>query len=356
MDKFRIDGHKMAYHTARVSDWLGGSMVYPIYVEISPSGLCNHRCVFCAYDFIGYPNRRLDTERLLPFIGEMARCGVKSVLYAGEGEPLLHKDISKIVTHTRTSGIDVGMFTNGQLLKREISEAMLSDLTFLRFSFNGGTDESYAQVHGVASGVFNKVIANIAAAVDLKRKNALAVDIGAQYVLLPENKDSAVEAVKILRDIGVDYVAIKPFVHQSPMQSYQMKGQLIMEEITDILAVAEALSNERFNAIARRSAFDKPNTGRGYNHCYGTSFISVVNSAGQVSSCPSYWDKEEFLFGNIYENTFEEIWFGPKRKSVLNYLENTIDTHACPSNCRPHNVNEFLWEIRHPTIKHINFI
>lgn len=51
---YDIDSHKLMYHPHTVSQWLDGVNVYPIYVEVSPSGACNHRCSFCALDFMGY--------------------------------------------------------------------------------------------------------------------------------------------------------------------------------------------------------------------------------------------------------------------------------------------------------------
>ena len=63
-DKFRIDSHKLIYHVQRVSDWLNQKTVFPIYVEISPVGFCNHRCVLCSEDFMGYQKRVLPTDVL----------------------------------------------------------------------------------------------------------------------------------------------------------------------------------------------------------------------------------------------------------------------------------------------------
>lgn len=355
MDKYRTDGHKLLYHIPRVHDWLEGKVVYPIYMEISPVGNCNHRCIFCAYDYIGHPNRKLETKRLLTFIDEIAECGIKSLLFAGEGEPLLHSDLDKFVIHAKNKGIDIGIFTNGHLWKKSIAEKILPYLTFIRFSFNGGTAENYAVIHKVGTEVFDKVLKNIETVVNIKEREKLDLDIGCQYVLLPENIDYLMQAIKILKDKGSDYFALKPFIQQSPQQFYKMTRQFSLSEINKVLEEAEKFSDENFRVIARRESFINYGV-RNYKHCYGTTFISALNSEGDIASCLPYWDKEEFVFGNIYQNTFKGIWIGERRKEIKEFLENKLDMDGCPPNCRPNAVNEFLWEIRNPSGKHLNFI
>lgn len=355
MKNYLFDGHKLMYHTDRVSEFIRKGDCYPLYMEISPVGNCNHRCIFCAYDFIGHPNRRLSTERLLKLMRELAAVKLRSVLYAGEGEPLLHPDIDRIITYTKKKGIDVGLFTNGYLLYRKRIQAILPSLTFLRFSFNAGTRESYEAVHQVKPETFDAVVDNIAFAAEYKRKKKLAVDIGIQFVLLRENAHTLMKAVTLIKEQGADYFVIKPFVKQSTLQGYKGKALLNDRSLNELFSIVEALSDEKYKVIVRRESF-KEYGKRNYPHCYGTSCISVLNSAGDLATCLPYWDKKEFVFGNINTQTFKAVWKSSRRKKIKEYLEKRLDTQKCPPNCRPNAVNEFLWEITHPTVKHVNFV
>ncbi len=354
MERYSLDGHKLIYHVKNLSEFIQKDDCFPVYIEVSPIGSCNHRCIFCAYDYIGYPNRKLETTRFMEVIDGLAECGVKSLLYAGEGEPLLHPEINKFIAHSRKAGIDVGIYTNGHLLKKDLAERILPFLTFIRFSFNGGSPQNYANIHSVKENVFQKVVDNISFCGKFRKAHNLKVDIGAQFVLLPENVDYLIDAIKVLKEAGVDYLVIKPFVQQSLLQNYKSKNNFTLSDIENVLAQVQEYSDKSFKIIFRKNAFS--NNERGYTHCYGATFISVINSSGDVATCLPFWDKEDFVYGNIYENTFEKIWIGEKRKRIKEFLENKLNAQECPPNCRPNAINEFLSEVINPTVKHINFI
>ena len=95
-DRIRMDSHKLIYHPEATCKWLKGENIYPIEIEISPSGACNHRCIFCAVDYVGYQPAFLDKDTILQNIRQMHTKGLKSVICSGEGEPLLNKDMPEI--------------------------------------------------------------------------------------------------------------------------------------------------------------------------------------------------------------------------------------------------------------------
>lgn len=355
MKSYNFDGHKLMYHLDRVQEFNFRGDCFPLYLEISPVGSCNHRCLFCAYDFIGYPNRKLETDRTLKLLDELAETGLRSILFAGEGEPLLHPDLAPMVKRAKANGIDVGLFTNGQLLTPEKTEQIIPALSFIRFSFNGGSAESYARVHQVKPEAFNTVVTALRHAADFKRKHGLVTAIGAQFVVIPENIESLEEAAALLKDAGADYLAVKPFVQQNQQQKYHPEKPLDPQLLDRCLNAAEAYSNETFKVMVRKSAFSEYGVRR-YSHCFGTSFISVVNSAGDVATCLPYWDNAEFVFGNVYQQSFREIWQGERRSGIKKMLEERLDVKSCPPNCRPNAINEYLFELKFPSVEHINFI
>jgi len=107
-ENIRMDSHKLIYHPDAVARWLKGENIYPIEIEISPSGACNHRCIFCAVDYIGYQPDFLDRDTILRDIQQMGQKGLKSVICSGEGEPLLNKDMPDIANGMAAAYISQG--------------------------------------------------------------------------------------------------------------------------------------------------------------------------------------------------------------------------------------------------------
>jgi len=353
MSSYNFDGHKLFYQYETTYKLLSDQPVYPLYVEYSPVGNCNHRCMFCAYDYMGYKSRRLDTDAAVKSIKEFADLGTKAMLFAGEGEPLIHPDFTKMIEACHEKGVDSGIYSNGALLTEKKAGELLDKLTFMRVSFNAGTRENYHQIHGRDD--FDLVIKNLKYAVALKQKKHLKADIGLQFVVIPENIQTVVNMAKLGKEIGVDYLAIKPFV-QHNSQEYNFEQNFKLEEIESILDEATTYSTNEYQVIARKESFRKYHD-RTYDHCLSLPLFSVVLSDGSVYSCGPHLENDDFLYGNIMENSVLDIMNGEKRKKILEHAKTALDCkNMCMPNCRLDAINRSLWELKRPTVKHVNFI
>lgn len=355
MDKYRIDSHKLIFHADRVSAWLKNRQVYPIYLEISPSGACNHRCTYCALDFMEYKPRFLDTKLLKKRLSEMGALGIKSIMYAGEGEPLLHKDIAKIIRHTKGSGIDAALTTNGVLLDRGLADSIIPYTTWIKVSINGATKETYGKIHRADPGDFAKVIENMSYADRLRRRKGYACTLGMQLLLLPDNFRECVDLAKKARDIGMDYLVVKPYSQHPFSKTTRYKniryGKYL--SLADKLAV---LNSERFNVIFRIDTMKRWDTGaHDYRHCYALAFWAYIDASGNLWSCSAHLTDKRFRIGNIYKNTFKELWNSERSRRLTRWAAKSLDTRHCRVNCRMDAINSYLWDLRHPS-EHVNFI
>jgi len=355
MDKYGIDRHKLHYHVERVAAWKKGEHVYPLYMEISPSGACNHRCIFCGLDFMEYQNRFLETELLEERLTEMGRLGLKSVMYAGEGEPFLHKEMVEIINHTKKVGIDVALTTNGVLLSPKIAEQILGSVEWIKVSCNAGTADTYAKIHGTKPAHFTRVVSNLEQARRIIRENGYTCVLGMQILLLPENRVEVGTLAGIARDIGLKYLVVKPY-SQHPQSETAMYADIEYRDAENLAAELESYNTDAFQVIVRLRTMRKWNDkARKYKRCMALPFWSYLDAGGNVWGCSVFLGDERFRYGNIYEQNFEEIWNGMERLDKMAAFNADFDPSRCRVNCRMDEINNYLWELNNPP-EHVNFI
>jgi GTP 3',8-cyclase len=364
-DTYAIDSHKLIYHPERTAqvlqasgDWEKAKSVYPLYVEISPIGVCNHRCVFCAVDYIGYNTERLKLDLLKKRLPEMGKLGIKSVMYAGEGEPLLHSDMGEILKATKEAGIDSALTTNATVLPPGFIEHGLPALSWIKISINGGTPEGYQKIHqSKKADDFANVIKNMKTMVKSRKERNLNCTLGAQSILLPDNADQMEPLIKICRDeVGLDYLVIKPYSQHmfSDTKIYENIDYTAMMEMGDKL---RAMSKSGFSVIFRDKTMEKYSDSDRYDHCYATPFLwGYIMANGIVSGCSAYLLDNRFEYGNLKDQSFQEIWEGEKRHKGWEFINDGLDINNCRRNCRMDEVNRYLHKISTGSVPHLNFI
>lgn len=365
-DRYLIDSHKLIYHPQRVAqlldagdEWEKAKSIYPLYVEISPIGACNHRCTFCAVDYIGYKPARLSIEVAERVLSEMGKEGVRSVMFAGEGEPMLHKEIDCMVVAASKAGMDTAMTTNASILSDAFVERALPVMSWIKVSLNAGTPESYAKIHRTKEEDFHKVIANLKRLVDARREGGYSCVLGAQIILLPENAAEVEGLARICRDeVGLDYLVVKPYSQHT--YSHTRQYQCVdYHGFQDLGVRLQVLNNDRFNVVFRENTMKKHDAGTEarYEKCNATPFFwAYVMATGAVYGCSAYLLDHRFEYGNLNDTSFRSIWEGERRRENLAFVRNQLDIHECRLNCRMDEVNRYLDRLVSGNVPHINFI
>ena len=389
-----IDSHKLAYHPewvrrwhAAQGSWSAAQTVYPLYVEISPAGQCNHRCPWCGVDYIGYKNRILDERAIAELFSQMTSRrsrsgeewnGVKSVMFAGEGEPTLHPRLAEIVFAAKIFKIDVSLTTNGTGMTKKFTDKALPHITWIKISLDAATAQTHAINHHASKeqfgqvsrypasrivigtelvdkfgGEFDRIVANISYACEQNKKSGARCMIGAQLLMNPTNIHEVIEFAVLMKQIGCDYCVIKPYSqHFSSINKQEdIFGEFRYKDWQSLEREVSRLSAPGFNVVFRSKTMENyEDPDRHYTVCQATPMAwGYVMATGEFVSCSAFLPQDEgvgdqrFVLGNIKTQTFQEIWEGERRKSNWEFVNNGLDIMECRKNCRMDAVNRFLW-------------
>lgn len=348
-----LDGQNLPYHPERVAAWLRGRRTYPLYVELGLTDRCNIACRFCALDHCRRRGGTLPRQRVSALLRELRTLRVRSLCFAGAGEPLLYPGLPGVLAEAAGLGFDLGMTTNGVAFTPESIAACCRHLAWVRLSLNALSPRTYARIHGAAGGTARRVLANLRALVAEKRRQRARVTIGVQALLLPDNRGELLRMARAVRAAGADYFSVKPVTvnARSGNCAYQQRARLRDDRLAAALA---RLSTGTFAAVYRTRAFAK--TGeepRPYRGCPGNDFFAVIYGDGSVYSCLSHAGEAAHRLGSLRRGGFRAVWDSPRRRRWQQRHERRQCT--CPSDCRLDEVNRYLWRLQHPAA-HASFL
>src|SRR5204862_5169926 len=119
-----------------------------IYVTLTAN--CNLRCIGCRYGRDFMPGAQLSWPLVRGLLDDCKEVGIRSIRLYG-GEPLLHKDLTRIVEHSVGLGLNTWMTTNGILLRDRIDDLYKAGLRSISVGYYG-TGEEYDSVHTSGGG------------------------------------------------------------------------------------------------------------------------------------------------------------------------------------------------------------
>lgn len=106
-----------------------------IYVTLTAQ--CNLRCKGCLYGVNEFmPGQQLPWPMVRDLLDDAASMGIRNIRLYG-GEPMMHKDLPRIVRHATDLGLDTWMTTNGVLLRRKFDALYEAGLRHFSFGFYG---------------------------------------------------------------------------------------------------------------------------------------------------------------------------------------------------------------------------
>ena len=216
---------------------------FPITATVSLGNFCNHGCLWCSTAYFREDDAfTIDGDKLLNWVTKAKDKGLKGVGYVGNGEPLAFKNFKIISKKIHELDIDQGIFTNGYLIDRYEEE--LLNFAYVRISLDAGTAETHSKLHAVKENHFPKIIQNVEKLIKNKKENSPTV--GFQFATHQDNIDELELAVKIAREIGVDYLSVKPVFDRGTVKDKIARNSLTKKDFDDAVGKLSKYRDENF--------------------------------------------------------------------------------------------------------------
>jgi hopanoid biosynthesis associated radical SAM protein HpnH len=285
-----------------VGKHLTGKKHYPLVLMLEPLFRCNLACAGCGK--IDYPdeilNQRLSYEQCMEAIDE---CGAPAVSIAG-GEPLLHRDMPKIVEGYIAKKKFVILCTNALLLAKKIDQYKPSP--YFTWSIHLDGDQVMHDKSVCEDGVYEKAVE----AILLAKSKGFRTQINCT-LFEGSDPERVAKFFDEMTALGLDGITVSPgySYERAPDQEHFLNRQK---------------TKELFRGILERG-----DGGKAWSFTQSSLFMDFL-AGNQTYECSPWsmpartvfgWQKPCYLIGEGYTKTFAELMEGTEweKYGVGNY-------------------------------------
>lgn len=283
----------------------------PYIYALDLTTVCNNFCSGCANSELSREkqNRKLNVQYMTKWKEIIDRIAPHArLIRLTGGEPTLHREFLEIVAYINQKEIPFTIFTTGRWtvnLPQQIIAALqgLKYFEGLLVSLHGADSKSHNAFVESVEYAFDETCQNI----ELAAKAGLTVFTNA--VMTQWNKHHLKDIFKLSMSLGAKYVVYNRYV------GTPHPCEIGLDDMREAIRLVEGMKEEgfpcRFGAPIPQcfTPNTSPPTKSGYQACN-------ITCTGEVR--PDNFTN--ISFGNILQNSIEEIWASPKAKAYRGFL------------------------------------
>jgi MoaA/NifB/PqqE/SkfB family radical SAM enzyme len=318
------------------------SLPRSIYIE--PTSRCNELCQQCPRTLLSREEDRDLTYDEFRYIVDQFPVLERVVLH-GLGEPLLNKDLPRMIRYLKERGTYVLFNSNGILLNEQRGQALIdSGLDEYRLSMDGSTREMYERVRGVDA--FDKIWRNVRAFITRQAaQNASKPVVSLWFTAMRENLHELPGLIDLATDVGIKEVYMQRLVYfeAALAASKQSLFRRAAPQELELVQKCERMCKERgitFSASGSATPMEsliRDFGARPWSGCRRPYTLTYITSSGNVLSCcfapfghrSAREYREERVLGNIFQEPIMAIWQGERYQAFRNAFESASPARHC---------------------------
>jgi len=288
-------------------------------------------------------------EDMLYLCQELIGAGVKSITFTGGGEPLVNPHTIGMIK-AFGSQANIGLVTNGVAIdNNKLMNILVRRLRYIRISLDAWSPQTYYKMKNIDK--FSKVIKAIKKLVKLRNAYKSNMQIGIAYIIHKDNWQEVYPATLGLRNIGVDYIAIRPVVSWSKNYFPDDEYDNVIKEVKK----CQSLQTDSFKVFANTRRINEVCLhDKNFSRCLSTPLIGIVGADMNIYICCQMRLNKRWSIGRIdYKEGigFFDLWGSEKHKKIID----SIDVRKCVP-CRNSRYNEIIESFFISDNMHRNFL
>lgn len=272
--------------------------------------VCNFSCKHCGSDAKKSKKDELKTPEIIKAIQQISQDFITKniMIEVTGGEPLLRKDLFKVMKYASKLGFSWGMVTNGYLLDENVIKKMKrSGLKTISVSIDG-TEKTHEQLRMV-KGSYDRAIGAIKLLVKANFLDCVQITT----CVYPANLGELDRLYQTFSDLKVDswrLINIDPIgraLNNKRLFLGQSQFNKLLSFIIDKRGIRPDM--EVTYGCTGFLGLDYENEVRNhFFYCQAGINIGSILSNGDIFVCPNVDRRQELIQGNVRNDKFSEIW------------------------------------------------
>lgn len=267
------------------------------------------------------------------------------VVLHGLGEPLLNKDLPRMISYLKERGTYVLFNSNGIALTARRGQALIhAGLDEYRLSMDGATRETYATVRGVDA--FDKIWRNIKAFILLQQEqDASKPAVSLWFTAMRENLHELPGLIDLASEHGVREIYLQRLVYFEEGLAHSKQALFRRSTSEELALIKDCEQRCQERGITFRAAGSATPTesivrdfgDRPWSGCQRPYTLTYITSSGNVLSCcfapfghrSAREYQEERVLGNVFKESIAEIWRGERYEAFRRAFESDHPARHC---------------------------
>lgn len=313
---------------------------YPYKIEVEITSICNKKCILCEHTHWNEIEWSLTLKDFKYIVDQFPK--LRWINMTGEGSSFLNKDYMEMIKYVRGKDISVNFVDEFEFINEKRAHELIElGVNSIWISMDGATKETYEKIKVGCD--FDKVLKNIKSFLRIKKEiHSPLPMLGFRYIVTTLNVHEMPQFIELIASLGnnlgdgsrVEFVGLLAFDEIKHLQLPEIPEEIINDTLRrakDLCIHVSFAHESDLPAMERCAAWAEP----------------YIMMEGYVLPCCAVLmaNRRPFLrehsFGNILEQSFEEIWNSQRYKEFRKTIpRNKGQVPILCSGCRAYDTSK----------------